>query len=83
MDKLLDTKIIKGKKWEFHLRPTRNKNFIVAKQKSIYDRMIEVRVHTMYDGMLVALPDNPKDLIEGEVLATIKVFMLALQKIHC
>ena len=83
MDRILDAKVIKGKRWEFHLRPTRSRNFIVAKQKSMYDTTIEVKVHTMWDGTQIATPDNPRDLVEGDVLATLKKSMLALQEVYC
>ena len=84
MHRILETRNIKRKEWEIHLCETRNgKRFIVAKQKTIYDTMVEVKLYTMYDGTSVATPDNPRDLVDNEVLATLKKAMLALAQIYC
>ena len=84
MHRLLDTRKINRKEWEIHLCTTHNgKRFVVAKQKTIYDRMIEVKLYTMWDGTPVATPDNPRDLVDNDVLATLKRAMLALAQMYC
>lgn len=84
MHKFLETRNIKRKEWELHLCETHNgKRFIVAKQKTVYDRMIEVKLYTMWDGTPIATPDNPRDLVDNEVLAKLKNAMLALAQIYC
>ena len=84
MRRLLDTRNINRREWEIHLCETHNGNrFIVAKQKTIYNRVIEVKLYTMYDGMQIATPDNPRDLVDSDVLATLKRAMVQLAQIYC
>ena len=75
---------IQRKVWEIILCKNRyGKKFLIAKQRTIYDTIIEVKLFTMSDGVSFARPNNPKDLVEDDVLTELKKKLIELQKEYC